>query len=72
MNRKSFIRNLFGATVAVIIDKKLPVPDRVPEYIVGYDPYSKPGIGGKSFVVKLNKKFRMYPLTYKEALNEMV
>lgn len=26
MNRKSFIRNLFGATAAVVIGKKLPVP----------------------------------------------
>lgn len=42
MNRKQFIRNLVGATAAVIIGKKLSVLAQVP------------GIGGQQFKVKLD------------------
>ena len=48
MNRKQFIRNIIGATAAVVIGKKLPVPKTA----IGIDPYH-PGIGGKAFVLKL-------------------
>lgn len=52
MNRKQFIRNLFGATAAVIIGDRLPVPKAI-----GFDPHSRPGTGGKAFIVKVDDKW---------------